>query len=322
MSGTRNLEAKIIRILDESNEPLRAREIAAILNVERDEVNHHLNSSLRDFVVQGTGWRWSLVPRVQNLKSKIFETVQQSTYPIRAREVGEQLGVPRNIVNHYLFTTLRTQVQQDDQWRWIVIAQNASNASAVRSSAQPEPRASPPTTTRQPSVYSHVYSTSKRSSRPAAASTHPTPPKPAASTPPEPRKEKPPIVTPPPKPAVAKAQVEGRKEDPYGTILRQLENCSPEEKVAIIEQAFAQDRFLELNNEEMGALASVLETAKVLVEASKAQQKKQLSYQRQRIITGVAVAIAFIMGALLLFTQFSKYEPGTTSPNPELPSSK
>jgi hypothetical protein len=66
------LESKIIELLRRGS-PLKAKEIAVILGVERGEVNHYLYSSLKDLVILDKDFRWSLktnqIENNQSLKS-------------------------------------------------------------------------------------------------------------------------------------------------------------------------------------------------------------------------------------------------------------
>lgn len=304
---SRNLEALIIRTLDESDTPLKATEIGLILKTDRDEVNRHLYSTLQGLVTQGQGWRWSLVPHIQNLENRILETVEQSSHPLKAREIGAKLGVPRKVINHYLYSSLRCKVRKNSFFEWTLVQSRTQTRYASQVTT---PKVASSSTgcgsTRDPFLYSHAYEAGERRETLKLSEQHKS------------SQEK--VLSQHSSPAAPSSSSRKSSGDPYRLIVQQLENRTPEEKVEILEKAFRQDRFLELSNDEMGALASILDSAKALVEAAKQKDKGLERHQRQRFITAVSLAFAAAMGVLLVLTFVTQPTTNTTWPTPESPS--
>ena len=59
--------------------------------------------------------------------------------PLRAIEIARTLGVPRQLVNHYLYTSLKRWVAQDSQYRWMLqsIAQPTNEQLTLALDRQP-----------------------------------------------------------------------------------------------------------------------------------------------------------------------------------------
>ena len=56
---------------------------------------------------------------MNTIESKVIGLLNQGI-PLRARDIGKVLSVPRQEVNHYLYTSLNELVMQDSQYRWIL----------------------------------------------------------------------------------------------------------------------------------------------------------------------------------------------------------
>jgi hypothetical protein len=56
---------------------------------------------------------------MNKVESRIINVLRQGV-PLRARAIASVLGISRREVNHYLYSSLRTLVTQDPQYRWML----------------------------------------------------------------------------------------------------------------------------------------------------------------------------------------------------------
>lgn len=97
-------------------------------------------------------------------------------------------------------------------------------------------------------------------------------------------------------------------------IKNELEKASSEEKVKILENAFRQERFIELGDEQISALSSILEQAKREVSiANQGYKEGKLSTKKNPLVIAV-VSIALVLGGLF-FINYLQSNP-IKQPNP------
>jgi len=56
---------------------------------------------------------------MNKIESAIINMLKQGV-PLRSRDIARALNVTRKEVNYYLYTSLRTSVIQDQQYRWTI----------------------------------------------------------------------------------------------------------------------------------------------------------------------------------------------------------
>lgn len=217
------LESKIIEILQRGTS-LRAAKIAALLEVEKREVNHYLYSSLKHLVIQDSDYRWSL-------KTNQIGNIQHP--PTQPQNFQNQLSKLTRQDNQYRFT--KTEIKQDGQLK-------------------------PPTPQTQ-------------SSKPV------------------------------------------KQSNSYEVVKKELAQASSEEKVKILENAFSQDRFTELEDEQINALQSILEQAKREVSiANSAYKQGKLSFWKTHPLAIAVVSIALTLSTLFVISQLKPNSTYQTSP--------
>ncbi len=194
---------------------------------------------------------------MDELEYKIVK-ILKSGIPLRAKEIATMLGVERREVNHYLYSSLKQQVNQDSDYRWSLKPNQISNN---------QYRPFQPQTSQA------------QSSRPV------------------------------------------RQDNPYKVIRRELEQASSEEKVKILENAFRQERFTELEDEQISALSSILEEAKHEVSlANRAYTEGKLSSHKNNPFVIAAVSIALVLSGLFVINYLTSNP--VEQPKPTIPNSK
>ncbi|MBD2778584.1 hypothetical protein [Iningainema tapete] len=108
-----------------------------------------------------------------------------------------------------------------------------------------------------------------------------------------------------------------KQNDPYEVVKREFARVPSKEKIQIIESAFRQDKFAELEDEQINALQSVLEQAKREVSiANTAYLQGKLS-SRKTYLVAIAAASITLIGTLFVLDQV---KPNSTSqPTPTIP---
>lgn len=119
----------------------------------------------------------------------------------------------------------------------------------------------------------------------------------------------------------AQSSIPVRQDNPYKVIRKDLEQASSEEKVKILENAFRQDRFTELEDEQINALYSVLEQAKREVSiANHAYTQGKLNSRKNKPLVITVVSLGLALGTLLVLTQLKSNQ--IHQPTPTVPQSR
>ena len=162
------------------------------------------------------------------LESKIIEILKCGT-PLRAKDkdIAARLGVERREVNHYLYSSLKPKVIQDSDYKWSLKPQQIRN-----NQHHPVQPPTPQTQPSRPVSQSNSYKVNNQHR---------------------------PVQPPTPQTQSSKPV---RQNNPYEFIRSELEQVSSEEKVKILENAFRQEQFTALEDEQISALSSILEQAK------------------------------------------------------------
>jgi hypothetical protein len=259
---------------------------------------------------------------MDDLESKIVEILKQGT-PLRAIHIANKLGVERREVNHYLYSSLKSVVVQDSEYKWSL------KTNQIIKTARPSTQApTSQTQSSQPPRQNNLYSFTKQEIKQDSSL---QPPKPQAKSS-QPAKhenlqkfyekhfqqnaqpQKPP--TPQTQPLQPVKQT-----NPYEVIKRELAQASPEEKVKILENTFRQEQFRELNDKEINALQLILEQAKREVHiANTAYTKGKLSIRTTHPIVIAALSIGLTLATLFLVSQF--IPKLTEQPNQTIPQSR
>lgn len=227
---------------------------------------------------------------MDNLESKIIEILKRGT-PLRAVNIAQMLGVERREINHYLYSSLKHLVVQDADYRWSLKATVTSNNKPSSTQPPKNTQTKSPTPIKQNTSYSFT----KKDIRQDV-----------------------PIQKPISQPPVSQPV---RQTNPYDIVKRELNQVSAEEKIKILEIAFRQDRFAELEDEQIYALQSILEDAKREVGiANTAYQKGQLSFWKSNRLTIALVSVALTLGTI--FTMSLLQKTSTYQPIPTLPQNR
>ncbi|MEH2350436.1 MAG: hypothetical protein V7K55_21030 [Nostoc sp.] len=223
---------------------------------------------------------------MDSLESKIVEILKRGT-PIRAVKIAEMLGVERREVNHYLYSSLKNIVVQDSDYKWSLKTNEVGNNQRIPTQPRiPQNQASKPVT------QNNVYSFTKKEIQQDTTI-------------------KPPIL-----PNQFSQPV--KQTNPYEVVRRELAQVSSEEKVEILENAFRQDRYAELEDEQINALQSILEEARREVNiANRAYTQGKLSFWKTNSLAIAVVSIALTLGTFFMISQLrsnSTYQPTPTIP--------
>ncbi|BAZ52269.1 hypothetical protein NIES4103_49290 [Nostoc sp. NIES-4103] len=109
--------------------------------------------------------------------------------------------------------------------------------------------------------------------------------------------------------------------NPYEVVKRELAQVSSEEKVKILENAFRQDRFAELEDEQINALQSILEEAKREVNITNtAYNQGRLSIWKNNYIAIAVISIALAMSGFFIINQLKSNS--TNQPTPTIPQNR
>jgi len=226
---------------------------------------------------------------MDELESKIVEILKRGT-PLRAAKIADMLGVERREVNHYLYSSLKHLVVQDSDYKWSFKTNQRSNTQNLPT----QPR-TPKTQSSQPARQDNLYSFTKKEIQQDSKS-QPRTPKTQASQP-------------------------IRQNNPYEVIKRELAQATSEEKVKILENAFRQDRFTELKDEEINALQSILEQSKREVSiANTAYTQGKFSSRKTNPLAIAFVSIALTLATLFLISQLKLNS--TYQHTPSIPQTK
>ena len=235
---------------------------------------------------------------MNDLESKIIEILKRGT-PLRAIQIANMLKVERREVNHYLYSSLKHMVVQDSDNKWSLKTNQISNTQRPSSQA-PSSHTKSSEPVRQNNLYSFTKQDIKQDSplRPQTSQTQPSQPVKSTSQ------------TQPSQPV--------KQTNPYEVIKRELAQASPEEKVKIIDNAFRQEQFIKLEDDDINALQSILEQAKREVNiANTAYTQGKLSIWKTNPIVIAALSIALTLGTLFFISQFlpkSTDQPTRTIP--------
>lgn len=260
---------------------------------------------------------------MDDLESKIVEILKRGT-PLRAVGIANMLGVERREVNHYLYSSLKNLVVQDSDYRWSLKTNQIGKAQ--------RPSTQSPTSQTQSSQYvrqNNLYSFTKQEIKQDSPLQPPT----SQTSSSQPAKhenlhkfyekhfqqnaqpQKPPMPH-------TQASQPVRQTNPYEVIKKELAQASPEEKVKIIDNAFRQEQFRELKDEDINALQSILEQAKREVNiANTAYTKGKLSIRTTYPIVIAALSVALTLATLFFISKFipkSTDQPTQTIPQNQL----
>jgi hypothetical protein len=226
---------------------------------------------------------------MDELESKIVEILKRGT-PVRAVKIADMLGVERREVNHYLYSSLKHLVVQDSDYRWSFKTNQRSNTQNLPTQPQ-TPKTQPSQPVRQENLYSFTKKEIKqdRQFQPQTPKTQPSQPI--------------------------------RQNNPYEVIKKELAQATSEEKVKILENAFRQDQFTELKDEEINALQSILQQSKhELSIANTAYTQGKLSSRKTNPLAIAFVSIALTLATLFVISQLQSNS--TYQHTPSIPQSK
>ncbi|MBN3963388.1 hypothetical protein [Nostoc sp. NMS8] len=236
---------------------------------------------------------------MDSLESKIFEILKRGT-PLRAVKIADILGVEKREVNHYLYSSLKNMVVQDSDYKWSLKKNEIGNNQRIPTQPQiPQNQSSKPIT------QNNVYSFTKKEIRQDTPIQPPIRPNQSS----EPVKHEkldqfrqqhfqPNSQAPSSQPI--------KQSNPYEVVKREVAQLSSEEKVKIIENAFKQDRYAELEDEQINALQSILEEARREVNITNtAYTQGKLSFWKTNSLAIALVSIALTLGTLFLITQLT-----------------
>ncbi|WP_193198451.1 hypothetical protein [Nostoc sp. MG11] len=223
---------------------------------------------------------------MDKLESKILEILKRGT-PLRAAKIAEMLGVERREINHYLYSSLKNVIIQDSEYKWSFKTNKIGNNQRIPTQPRKSQTQSP-ISIQQDTPYRFNKEEIQR------------------DTP----------IQPPISPTPSSQPI--RQTNPYEVVKEKLAQLSSEEKIKILEQAFRQDRFSELEDEQINALQSILEEAKreVNIANTAYTQGKLSSWKANRLAIAV-VSITLAVGTFFVISQLrssTTYQPTPTIP--------
>ncbi|NMG09045.1 hypothetical protein [Brasilonema sp. UFV-L1] len=260
---------------------------------------------------------------MDSLESKIIDILKHGT-PLRAIHIANKLGVERREINHYLYSSLKHLVVQDSDYRWLLKTNHQINNTQRPATQAP----SSDTKSSQPARQNNLYSFTKQEIKQDSPIQPPTSQTPSS----QPVKHENlqrfheksfqqnghPQQSPTPQ---TQSSQPVRKTNPYELINKELAQASPEKKVKILENAFRQEQFRELEDEEINALQSILEQSKREIDIAKtAYTQGKLSTQKNNPIVIAALSVALTLATLFLISQF--IPKSTNQPTPTFPQSQ
>ncbi|MEH2415173.1 hypothetical protein [Nostoc sp.] len=223
---------------------------------------------------------------MDSLESKIVEILKRGT-PLRAVKIADMLGVEKREVNHYLYSSLKNMVVQDSQYKWSLKTNQIGNNQRIPT----QPR-TPQNQSSKSVTQNNVYSFTKKEIR--------------QDTP----------IQPPISPTSFSQPV--KQSNPYELVRGELAQVSSEEKVKILENAFRQDRYAKLEDEQINALQTILEEARREVNiANRAYTQGKLSFWKTNSLAIAVLSIALTLGTFFVINQLrsnSTYQPTPTIP--------
>ncbi|MEH1795141.1 hypothetical protein [Nostoc sp.] len=248
---------------------------------------------------------------MDSLESKIIEILKRST-PIRAVKIAEMLGVERREVNHYLYSSLKNMVVQDSEYKWSLKTNEIGNNQRIPT----QPR-TPQNQSSKPVTQNNVYSFTKKDIRQDTPIQPPILPNQSSQPVKHEKLEKFYQQNFQPNSQTLSSQPV-KQSNPYEVVKRELAQVSSEEKVKIIENAFRQDRYAELEDEEINALQSILEEARREVSiTNRAYAQGKLSFWKTNSLAIAILSIALTLGLFFVINQLrskSTYQPTPTIP--------
>ncbi|MBD6618113.1 hypothetical protein FNW02_20365 [Komarekiella sp. 'clone 1'] len=248
---------------------------------------------------------------MDKLEFQILEILKRGT-PLRAVKIAEMLGVERREVNHYLYSSLKNMVVQDSEYKWSFQTNKIGNNQRIQSQPQKSQTKSP-----IPVQQDTSYSFTKKEIKQDTPIQPPISPIPSSQPAKYEKLERfsqkyfePKSPTPSSQPV--------RQSNPFEVVRRELAQVSSEQKVKILENAFRQDRFSELEDEQINALQSILEEAKreVNIVNTAYTQGKLGSWKANRLaIAAVSITLALTTFFVINQLRFSQtYQPTPTIP--------
>jgi hypothetical protein len=258
---------------------------------------------------------------MDELESKIVEILKRGT-PVRAVKIADMLGVERREVNHYLYSSLKHLVVQDSDYRWSFKTNQRSNTQNLPTQPQ-TPKIQPSQPARQENLYSFTKKEIQqdRQSQPQTPKTQPSQPIRQENLYSFTKKEIQQDRQSQPQTPKTQPSQPIRQNNPYEVIKRELAQATSEEKVKILENAFRQDQFTELKDEEINALQSILEQSKhELSIANTAYTQGKLSSRKTNPLAIAFVSIALTLATLFVISQLKSNS--TYQHTPSIPQSK
>ncbi|NDJ25127.1 hypothetical protein GS682_26485 [Nostoc sp. B(2019)] len=248
---------------------------------------------------------------MDDLESKILEILKRGT-PLRAAKIADMLGVERREVNHYLYSSLKNMVVQDSEYKWSFKTNQIGNNQRIPT----QPRKSQNQSS-MPVQQDTSYSFTKKEIKQDTPNQPPISPTPSSQPAKYEKLERfsqkhfePNSPTPSSQPV--------KQTNPYEVVKTELAQLSSEQKVKVLENAFRQDRFSELEDDQINALQSILEAAKreVNITNTAYTQGKLSSWKANRLAIAV-VSITLAFGTFFVISQLrssSTYQPTPTIP--------
>ncbi|MEH2096498.1 hypothetical protein [Nostoc sp.] len=248
---------------------------------------------------------------MDSLESKIVEVLKGGT-PLRAVKIADMLGVEKREVNHYLYSSLKNMVVQDSDYKWSLKTNKIGNNQRI-----PTPPQTPQNQSAKPVTQNNVYSFTKKDIRQDTPIQPPILPNQSSQPIKHEKLEKfyqqnfqPNSQNPSSQPV--------KQTNPYEVVKGELSQVSSEEKVKIIENAFRQDRYAELEDEQINALQSILEEARRGVSiTNRAYGQGKLSFWKTNSLAIALVSIALTLATFFVISQLrsnSTYQPTPTIP--------
>ncbi|MEH2295584.1 hypothetical protein [Nostoc sp.] len=248
---------------------------------------------------------------MDSLESQIIEILKRGT-PIRAVKIAEILGVERREVNHYLYSSLKNMVVQNSEYKWSLKTNPIGNNQRIPT----QPR-TPQNQSSKPVTQNNVYSFTKKDIQQDTPIQPPIRPNQSSQPVKHEKLEKFSQQNFQPNSQIPSSQPVNQT-NPYEVVRRELAQVSSEEKVKILENAFRQDRYAELEDEQINALQSILEEARREVNiANRAYTQGKLSFWKTNSLAIAVLSIALTLGTFFIISQLrsnSTYQPNPTIP--------
>ncbi|MCC5615528.1 hypothetical protein LC605_10690 [Nostoc sp. CHAB 5836] len=246
---------------------------------------------------------------MDSLESKIVEILKRGT-PIKAVKIANMLGVERREVNHYLYSSLKNMVVQDSEYKWSLKTNEIGNNQRIPTQPQ-----TPQNQSSKPGTQNNVYSFTKKEIRQDTPIQPPIQPNQSSQPVKHEKLEKFYQQNFQPNSQIPSSQPV-KQTNPYEIVTRELSQLSSEEKIKILENAFRQDRYAELEDQQINALQSILEEARREVNiANTAYTQGKLSFWKTNSLAIAVLSIALTLGTFFMISQLrsnSTYQPTPT----------